>query len=77
MIRHANLCAPQTVGSLTVAVIEATFLGLLMAAISNPMLQAAGELAAGVATIDLSPFALRTDEKDHAATRPAAKALPE
>ena len=77
MIRHANRGASQAVDALAIAVIESSFFGLLVTAIGLAQLKPAGLLATGIAAIDLSPLTLRADEKENAATRRAAKALPE
>lgn len=84
MIRHAfcsgrmrrgeGLAPP--VGALAVAVIEAAFFGSLMATVGEAVVRAAGELAAGVAAIDLLPLTTRTDEEKSATAWRPTKALP-
>lgn len=84
MIRHAfcsgglrrgpGLAAP--VSALAVAVIEAAFFGLLMATIGEAVLSAAGELATGIATVDLLLITTWADEEKSATARRATKALP-
>ena len=75
-LRRSPGLAP-VVSALAVAMIEATFLRLLMAAVGVAMLKPASEFAAGVAAIDLSPLTGGTDIEDHFTTRRLAEALPE
>lgn len=66
MIRHA-VGAACAITALLVAMIEAAFSRLLMAAIGGAALRAACLFAARLAAIDLSAFAGRADEEDDAA----------
>jgi hypothetical protein len=76
LIRHANRSQSQAVGALAVAVVEPSFFRLLMAAIGLAQLQPASELAAVRTAICLSSLTTGANEKQSAATRRAAKALP-
>jgi len=57
--------------------IEASFFGLLMAAVGFTMLNQAGMLATFNTAINLSSFTVRADEEDRATTRHTTKALSE
>jgi len=67
MIRHARLAAPFAVVPLTVAMIEASFRALLMAAIGGSLLPQARLLPASAAAIALSAVAFGTEEEHGAA----------
>ena len=75
MIRHARLAAAFAVVPLTVAVIEASFRALLMAAIRRALLAEARLLPAWVAAISLSAVAFGTEEEHGAAFGSKAKPL--
>jgi hypothetical protein len=64
------------ISGLAIAVIEAAFCGLLMATIGEAVLAAAGELATGIATVDLLPIATWADEEHRATAWRPTKALP-
>lgn len=84
MIRHAfcsgclrpgeGLALP--ISGLAVDVIEATFFGLLMAAIGDAVFNATGEFATEDAAVDLSPITMWADEEHNATARRRTKALP-
>ena len=67
MIRHARLAAAFAVVPLTVAMIEAAFRALLMAAIGGAPLAQTRLLAAWVAAITLSAVAFGAEEEQGAA----------
>jgi len=85
MIRH-TFCGPRlrrcqglalAVRALAFEMIEAAFLGLLMAAVGGAALKPAGVIAADLAAVNLPLITMRADEEDNAATWRAARALPE
>ena len=75
MIRHARLAAAFAVVPLTVAMIEASFRALLMAAIGGAPLTQARLLPAWIAAIALSAIAFRAEEEHRAAFGNNAKPL--
>jgi hypothetical protein len=75
MIRHARLAATLAVVPLPVAMIEASFRALLMAAIGGALLAQARLLPAWVAAIALSAVAFGTEEEQRAAFGNKAKPL--
>jgi hypothetical protein len=84
MIRHTfcrgglkpgDSLAPP-VSALAVAVIEAAFFRLLMAAIGDAVFSEAGEFATGFATVDLLLVTAWADEEHIATARRETKALP-
>ncbi len=77
MIRHASRCLALAISALAVAMIQTTFLRLLMTAVGDTVPDSAGKTTTGVAAIDLFPLTRGTDEENNAATRRAAEALPE
>lgn len=77
MIRHASRSLALAIGARAILMIEAAFLRWLMATVGGAALNPAGECAAGLAAIDLSPLTRWTDEEDKAATQRLAGALPE
>jgi hypothetical protein len=85
MIRHAFFGAAHEwragfappISGLAITVIEAAFFGLLMATISLAALDAAGELATGVAAVDLPLITMWADEEKSATAWRTTEALPE
>ena len=75
MIRHARLAAAFAVVPLTVAMIEAAFRALLMAAIGGAPLAQTRLLAAWIAAITLSAVAFGAEEEQGAAFGNKAKPL--
>lgn len=74
-MRRGDGLAPP-VEALAIAVIEAAFCGLLMAAIGEAVVREAGEFATEVAAIDLLPITTRADEEKSATAWRPTKALP-
>jgi hypothetical protein len=85
MIRHAFFGGglrrspgpALAVSALAVAMIEAAGFRLLIAAIGGAVLNPVGQLATGVAAIELSPLTGGTDEEDNPTTWRLAGALAE
>ena len=77
MIRHAPEAAAFPVGSLAVAVIEASFPALLVPPVGPSSLLASHPAAALIPAVDLPPIAGTADVKHHPAARPTAKQLPQ
>ena len=75
MIRHARLAAAFALVPLTVAMIEAAFRALLMAAIGGAPLAQTRLLAAWIAAITLSAVAFGVEEEQGAAFGNKAKPL--
>lgn len=74
-LKQGSGLAPP-VSALAVAVIEATFFGLLMAAIGDAVFSEAVAFATGFATVDLLLITTRADEENSATARRETKALP-
>ena len=78
MIRHAGFRLPSfAVLALPVAMIEPSFLALLMPAIGTPPLAPASELAALRAAITVSAITVCADKENRVTPMPEAHPLPE
>ncbi len=74
LIRHASPTA-LAVGALAVAMVQATFQALLVAAVGLPALQASGFFAAARAAITLPPVTMAAEIKHRSTRREATNPL--
>lgn len=77
MIRHAGLRPAPAILPLTIAMIQPSFLTLLVAAIGAATLMPTGVLATGHAAIALTAIATGTDKENGPASGVKTKPLPQ